>query len=173
VEERLQQMGREADALLAAEYVSAADRVIEHSVGLRFEGQAHEIDIAVVPDALDREALDTAFRDAYLEAWSYLPSGRPAQMVTLRVTAIGRTPKLNFPRFDNVGRSLAGAEICRRDVVFAGAAWDTPVYARTSLPAKACFRGPAVVEEDGSTTVVLPDWDVRIDEVGNLILDVR
>ena len=66
-----------------------------------------------------------------------------------------------------------GPEIGRREVVIAGAAWDTPVYVRTSLPAEAQFRGPAIIEEDGSTTVVLPDWDVRVDEVGNLIMDVR
>ena len=173
VAERLDQMGKEGHALLAAEKVSEANRVIQYCIGLRFEGQAHELDIVVAPDGLDRQALDTAFRDAYLDAWSYLPTGRPAQMVTLRVTAIGRAPKLSFPRLDNTGRSLTGAEIGRRDVIFAGAMWDTPVYARTSLPADARFQGPAIIEEDGSTTVVLPDWDVRVDEVGNLILEMR
>ena len=75
VAERLNQMGEEGHALLAAEKVSKANRVIEYCIGLRFEGQAHELDIAVAPDGLDRQALDTAFREAYLEAWSYLPTG--------------------------------------------------------------------------------------------------
>ena len=172
VADRLHQTAKEAHELLAAEKVSEPDRVIECSIGLRFEGQAHELDIGVDPDNLDRQALDAAFRNAYQEAWSHLPPGRPTQMVTLRVTAIGRAPKLSFPRLDNAGRSLAEAEIGRRDVVFAGTAWDTAVYVRTLLPAESYFRGPAIIEEDGSTTVVLPDWDVRVDEVGNLILEL-
>ena len=173
VADRLHQLDKEAHALLSAEKVSEADRDIRHSIGLRYEGQAHELDIAVNPKDLDRSALKKAFSDSYFDAWSYLPTGRPAQIVTLRLVAVGRAPKLSFPRLDNSVRKLAEAEIGRRDVVFDGMAKQTPIYARTSLPAEARFHGPAIIEEAGSTTVIPPNWEMLVDDVGNLIMELR
>ncbi|MCY4496909.1 MAG: hydantoinase/oxoprolinase family protein [Rhodospirillaceae bacterium] len=170
---RLFQMGRQAHALLASESVPEADREIHYSIGLRYEGQAHELDITVDPDNLDRKALERAFTGHYLDAWSYLPTDRSPQIVTLRAVVTGRTPKLVFPRLDNSARQLGEAEIERRDVVIAGTARETPIYARTSLPAEARFWGPAIVEEEGATTVVPPDWEARVDGVGNLIIQAR
>ena len=140
-------------------------------MGLRYEGQAHELDVQVVPENLDGDALDKTFTERYFETWSYSPTGKPVQLVTLRVTAIGRAPKLAFPRLDGGGRKLVEAEIGRRGVYFAGAVRETPVYQRALLPPEAALRGPAIVEEDGSTTVIFPEWDARVDEVGNIILE--
>ena len=171
VRSRLQEMGQDAHALLAGEQVSAADREVRFALGLRYEGQAHELNVEVVPEHLDRVSLGKAFADRYFEAWSYAPSGKSVQLVTLRVTAIGRAAKLAFPRLDRVALELEDAEIARRDVYFAGAPHDTPVYRRSRLPANTALHGPAIIEEDGSTTVVFPNWDARMDAVGNLIIE--
>ena len=142
-------------------------------MGLRYEGQAHELDIQVTPGSVDRDALAKTFIDRYFQTWSYSPTGRPVQLVKLRVTAVGRAPKLSFPILDGSGRSLAKAEIDRRQVYFAGAPRETPVYRRALLPPEALLRGPAIVEEEGATTVVFPDWDARVDNMGNMIIEAR
>ena len=173
VGQRLGDMIAEGQALLAAEGVTEADRVIVCSLGIRYEGQAHELFVEVTPGSLDREAIARTFVQRYFEAWSYSPTGRPPQLVTLRLTAVGRAPQLSFPVLDGDGRGLEQADMGRRMVYFAGAECEAPVYKRALLAPDSHLRGPAIIEEEGSTTVVFPDWDTRVDDVGNIILDLR
>ena len=168
---RLRELGLAVRNRLASKQVAEADRDIRYSLGLRYEGQAHELDVSVVPEHLDRDALARDFSARYFEAWSYAPTDKPIQLVTLRVAAIGRAPKLSFPRRDRGARKLASAQIARRDVFFAGSSRPTPIYERALLPVDMDLRGPAIFEEAGSTTVVFPEWGARMDEVGNIILE--
>ena len=48
---------------------------------------------------------------------------------------------------------------------------DCPIYDRYALPAGATIVGPTIIEEFDSTTVVHPNYEVRVDEVGNLIIE--
>jgi len=46
----------------------------------------------------------------------------------------------------------------------------TPVFRREKLSASFKATAPAVFEEAESTTVVLPNWSIRVDENGCLLL---
>ena len=90
--------------------------------------------------------------------------------MSLRLTTVGRIAKPPL-------RSLAAGEAPepkeRRAVYFAEADdyVDCPIYDRYALPADASFAGPAVIEEFDSTTVVHPGFAVRVDDLGNLIIE--
>jgi N-methylhydantoinase A len=47
---------------------------------------------------------------------------------------------------------------------------DTPVVWRTDLGAGDAFRGPAIVEEFGSTIPVHPGFEVVVDDWANLVI---
>ena len=47
------------------------------------------------------------------------------------------------------------------------------VYEREQLPVDAPFEGPAIVEEEGATTVVPPGWRGHRDARGNLRLSAK
>jgi N-methylhydantoinase A len=49
-----------------------------------------------------------------------------------------------------------------------GARTDTPVHQRSDLPAGFEARGPAVIEEYGSTTVVGPDDRFSVGRLGEI-----
>ena len=49
---------------------------------------------------------------------------------------------------------------------------DTRVYARADLRAGDELAGPAVIEQPDSTTLVPPGARARVDEIGNLVLEV-
>ena len=53
----------------------------------------------------------------------------------------------------------------------AGAFHDTPVLDRSRLPAGAALAGPAILEEEGATTVVPPEWVLRVLDSGDLMLE--
>jgi 5-oxoprolinase (ATP-hydrolysing) len=47
---------------------------------------------------------------------------------------------------------------------------DAPLWRRGDLAAGFAARGPALIVDPVSTTVIEPDWQVRVDAIGNLIL---
>jgi N-methylhydantoinase A len=51
-----------------------------------------------------------------------------------------------------------------------GAFIDTPVYERALLSPGAQIKGPAVITEDDTTTVVSPSFDANIDQFGYIAL---
>jgi N-methylhydantoinase A len=54
------------------------------------------------------------------------------------------------------------------------AAWrNTPVYERQALAAGARIKGPALIAEDQTTTVVTADFDASVNGLGCLVLDQR
>ena len=58
---------------------------------------------------------------------------------------------------------------CEHRKVWFGGWQDTAVFHRRDLPAGFVFNGPAIVEEDGGTTIVPPGWTVRTDDGGAMI----
>ena len=94
----------------------------------------------------------------------------PIEIVSYRVAVwqIAEKPVLSPP--EKSGRSIEGAVAGRTAVIFGGVSHDVPIYQRDLLPPEISFQGPALVEEDGSSTVVPPDWSVTLDHVGCLVL---
>jgi N-methylhydantoinase A len=168
---RLAAMVREGHALLASEDAGEADRDISCHLGVRYDGQAHELNIEVTPGRLDKETISRTFVERYEQTWAYSPSERPIQLVNLRVTAIGKGSRLELPTIANGGRTLNQALMARQPVCFAGVVRETSIYRRDLLPAGATFKGPSIVEEDGSTTVIPPDWTAEVDPFGNIIIE--
>jgi N-methylhydantoinase A len=65
-----------------------------------------------------------------------------------------------------VERALTGC----REVGFDGRSSPCPIHARDRLQPGDVLRGPAIVEEYGSTTVVFPGLRAEVDRFGNLLL---
>jgi N-methylhydantoinase A len=62
-------------------------------------------------------------------------------------------------------------EIGMRNTIFDGESHRTIVYIRNRLKAGTKFSGPAVIEEDSATTVIPPGYQVRIDNLHNIIVN--
>jgi N-methylhydantoinase A len=56
-------------------------------------------------------------------------------------------------------------------VWFEGGWCSTPVYQRDSLPDE--LEGPAIIEQLDCTTVLEPGNVARVDDLGNLIVEVK
>src|SRR5262249_60281634 len=88
----------------------------------------------------------------------------------LRATARGPSIHLNFA---GQGTGKVAAVKGRRRVPFPDTgSVDCTVYDRYGLTAGASYRGPAVVEERESTTVIGPVARFTIDKYLNLIIDI-
>jgi N-methylhydantoinase A/oxoprolinase/acetone carboxylase beta subunit len=170
----LEIQGRE---IVTAAGVKADEIDIRRAADMRYVGQGHEIRVAVVPDRLDEHAvpaLQAAFEQAYLQLYGRLCAGVPIEVIHWRVTVSGPRPAWAQVQLDDrqpadpMSASVAQRRACfKSDIV----PEETPVYNRYRLPPGFVTPGPAIIEEAESTTIVPPDWQVRVDSTGCLVLD--
>ena len=120
---------------------------------------------------VDLAALEAEFHRQHASAYGHANAEATIELVNARLVAYGVVAKPAAERHRSDTRSLADAVVERRRVWFGGAAHDCPVWERERLPERAALAGPAIVEEFGATTVVLPGWRGALDEHGNLRLE--
>ncbi|MCC6716539.1 MAG: hydantoinase/oxoprolinase family protein [Acetobacteraceae bacterium] len=152
-----------AAAWFDAEQVAPADRAREDVALMRYHGQGGEL---AVPWGGSVEAALAAFRAAHQALYGFVLDA-PAELVTLRVEAVGRLPAPVLPR---LAPAAMPAPLCTRAVHFAGGTRDTPVLARDALGAGTVFPGPAILTQLDATTLVPPGWTVTVDPSGALLL---
>jgi N-methylhydantoinase A len=90
-------------------------------------------------------------------------------LVNVRVSGFGRIDRPQIPRLAP-GDTVIPARKTMRPVYFDGSFGDTAIYDRAALPPGCRVRGPAVIEEYGSTSVVFPGQTLRVDPHGVLII---
>jgi N-methylhydantoinase A/oxoprolinase/acetone carboxylase beta subunit len=160
----------EAAARLARDGVAPEAQVLEVGADMRYRGQAFELlvpwgDVAV-PDEAALAALCARFHAMHRQRFSYADEKDAVEIVTLRVTAIGRLPKPAASEPAPAGRpALKGS---RR--VFEEGAWrDVPVWDRDALPPEDRITGPAIVEEPFATHWIGRGWTAAVGAAGALI----
>jgi N-methylhydantoinase A len=158
---------REAGVTGALSVTRAAD--------LRYVGQGYELAVPV-PDGEIGEGtaagLREVFHAAYARRYGYADPRADVELVTVGVTVTGAGPEVRLPEHRPGTRSAGEARKPDRPVYFPelGGYTPCPIYDRARLPTGARIRGPAVVEEAESTTVLPPGAQAAVDRWGNLLV---
>lgn len=139
------------------------------SLDMRYSGQSFELSVPCAIDVSDMETIERKFGEVYAARYGATTKA-PIEIVSYRVAVWQIAEKLVLSPPEKSGRSIEGAVAGRTAVVFGGVSHDVPIYQRDLLPPEINFQGPALVEEDGSSTVVPPDWSATLDHVGCLVL---
>ena len=170
----------EAQALewLRSEQVPAGAQRLMRSADLRYAHQSFELTCPMPDGDLTQPLLQQlveAFHREHQRLYSYDLPQAPVELVNLRVTAIGLLPKLQAQNASVSAADLRGALAGTRSVYFdhRGGFVETPCYTRSRLAPEMTFEGPAIVDQDDATTVIYPNFDAKVDPVGNLILTRR
>jgi N-methylhydantoinase A len=140
------------------------------TLDLRYRGQAFELNVPAGA-GMDLAAVEAEFHRRHLGAYGHASRDAAIELVNARLTAYGVVDKPAAAPHGGAIRDLHEALVERRPVWFDGAARDCPVWERERLPRDARLPGPAIVEEFGATTVVLPGWQGAVDAHGNLRLE--
>jgi N-methylhydantoinase A len=140
---------------------------------MRYVGQSFELTIPLAEspfEAAQAEALHERFHAEHERVYGFSAPAEPAELVSLRLTTVGRIEKPPRTRLEPADAPLRPKE--HRRVFFAEAEGfvDCPIHDRYALGAGSAFAGPAVVEELDSTVVVHPGYGVVVDDAGNLVI---
>ncbi len=130
----------------------------------RYAGQSHELRITVEAGGVDVAELLHA---AHEQAYGYAMRDERVDVVTLRVVATG-TPILAAPPGDwDQGEA---AEERSRLIGVAGEAVEARVVSRAALRPGDEVRGPALIEQPDTTTLLAPDERAVVDDAHNLVV---
>jgi N-methylhydantoinase A len=165
----------EGRRLIAKERVSITEIREVFSADLQFVGQTHLLRVPLPGPEPDRATLQRMFEEAYWRRFRVELKEIRANLVNLNASIIGVRPGVDLGRLiAKEGRraDLAAARTGERPVWFEGGRIPTPVYWRDWLPAGAVIRGPAIVEQMDTTTVIPPGDLAEDDADGNLLLRI-
>jgi N-methylhydantoinase A len=134
---------------------------IERSADLRYRGQSYELNVPWT----GASSAYKAFHREHARIYGYSLPKREVEVVTIRVRARVTLAK---PRI--VRPTMRKGAVGLRRVWISGSWRRVPVWDRQQL-AKAPLRGPALVLDYGSTTLVPPGWRFHVDPAGNLLME--
>src|SRR5258706_3762935 len=130
------------------------DVCFERHAEMRYRGQRHNIKVPV-SGLQDKGAIRTAFERDYKRRYGHADAKAPAEFQALHLSAFAR---LKQPDVTRLPRAAMPTETARTRKIFIGNAggWlDAKIYHRDALEPGFTAAGPAVIEEYGSTTLVL------------------
>ncbi|WP_439595607.1 hydantoinase/oxoprolinase family protein [Falsiroseomonas sp.] len=140
---------------------------VRRSADMRYGEQVFEVGVPL--DAVDWDApglpaqIAESFHGRHEALFTYALRGEEVVLVTARVAAIGRLPALPVRELP----PLPPAEpVAQRRAFVAGALRDLPVYAFTALAPGQKLAGPAIVESDTTTVLLLPGDTAWLDARG-------
>lgn len=167
----------EAGKALISAGIPVSNVVISRSADMRYAGQEHTV-VVPVPARLgddDRRIVKERFDAAHERLYSHSAPDERAEVVSIRVAASGTLPKPRLAESAAAGAEPPpGARTGDRLVT-----WDPargrqrcPVYRRDALLPGNILDGPAIVEEEGTTTVLQPGDRLAVESHGCLIVTV-
>ncbi len=153
---------------LLRENVLPAQLKLMRYAGMRYAGQSYEVLVPVSGfSEAERKDMAGRFHAAHLRRYGHSADNQPVEIVTFKVVGLGVIPKPRLRAF-----AAAATEPVvnhHRPVHFGpGLTLDTPIYRRALLTPGMEIRGPAVIEEQTSTTVLYPGELAHVDEYLNL-----
>ena len=165
----------EGRRLIGKEQVAVNEVVVRHDADLQFQGQSHLLRVAIEGEDVTREQLQADFEAAYWQRFEVeLPEIR-AVLVNLHTAVLGRRetidPRSLRPDSDGQRGKSEPVEGVRK-VWFGQGAREARILRRESLAPGDTLEGPAIIEQLDTTTVLPPDNRIRVDEIGNMLIDV-
>ncbi|MBP1842700.1 N-methylhydantoinase A [Rhizobium petrolearium] len=156
----------QAIAWFEAEGVAEKDRRIQTVALLRYHGQGGELAVAW---GETREVVEAAFAAEHKALYGFTLD-TSIELVTLRVEAAGMTHEPPPARLE------AGSAVTPFDHVpvhFETGVASVPVVDRGTLGAGATFKGPMILTQLDTTTLVAPGWTGTVHPSGALLLTAR
>ena len=153
------------------------DRVRFQRFGkFRYENQEHHVEIPLPDGNLDAnviKAVTAAFHTAYEREYTYRLDAA-VEFVGLHMVARADIGKLEPVKLKTSNRRVAETRKERRDVDYAlEGVHAADIYDGDLLEPGMQFEGPAVIEMRGTTVLVHPHNQVRMDEYGNIHIHLK
>ena len=142
---------------------------------LRYIGQEHTVKVPVPTSLWDEKTISdilTQFHDMHEQIYSFNLPKSAVEIVNVHLISFGKVEKPIISKLEASDASVSDAKIEERNVFFHNIGWhQTPIYDRAKLASGLEITGPAIVEEQSASTVIMENQKLSIDVYGNLIIE--
>ena len=170
----LDELAAQGRAKLLDQGVSPEVVEITYSADMRYLDQIYEVTVPLpdptLPDSEFVGRLTANFHGRYQELYSYNQQDQEVRLVTLRVAAVGKLPRI--VQLDRIGDETAANPTSKRRV-YLGEWLEASIYAADRLPAGTEIAGPCILESDFTTILVWPGDTATVDARGGVELRVN
>jgi N-methylhydantoinase A len=171
------EMQQSAVELLTQIGVPEKGIVLNRSVDMRYVGQGYEVTVPLPSGEFNGTStarVTKAFHDVYAERFGHHLMDVPIESLSWRLEAVAPTA-FRLPSIPVSAESAKTKPKGERQAFFPEAKkfMRVPVFEHASLPPGARMRGPLIIEQRESTTVVGPKDTVTVDTRGNVIISVN
>ena len=167
----------EVEARKVVERVSSSGSVLCHfSAYMRFVGQRHEIKIRFPSSKLTSSSVQKIrenFLEAYRSQYSQTMPNVDMEVVGWSVTAFLEQPRIKIKN-NKVKSKVVKPQDTRNALDFiTGKNIEHKVYSRKKLSIGSKIIGPAIIEEDQTTTLIPKNFAAQINSYGYLVIEER
>jgi N-methylhydantoinase A len=164
------EMRTEAEAVVRLGVPQGA--LVEIRTGfMRYRGQGHEVAVPLPEGTLDPAALRAAFDATYSRVYGRVIPRLEVEAVTwtLSLAEPHELPR-RLPMLPDAGPAAPEGQ-CRMIDTTSGEAIDATLFVRAALPRGASVTGPAVIVEDGTSTIVPSGYIARIHAGDDIVIE--
>ena len=158
----------------AGENIGSAEISFTRFAKFRYQNQEHttEVELKGAITGEKISAIVDSFKEVYEREYTYRLDA-PVEMVGIHLVAVAEVGKLSLPVREATGQDVSTAVKAVRKVDYAlEGIHEATIYDGSRLEPGMAFEGPAIIEEEGTTTVVHPGNRTVVDDYGNYIITI-
>jgi N-methylhydantoinase A len=159
------EMERSAVKLLRDEGFPRAKQRHERSLSMRYRGQSFELEVKETTGDIA-----ASFHRLHRERYGYAQEENEIEIVSARLRSLGLVPKLPVAKI--AGSRGIAKPYSYTNAYFGGRRQQVAIYRRDELRGGVKLKTPCIVTEYSATTLIPADARARIDQFGNILIDV-
>ncbi|MEZ2458318.1 hydantoinase/oxoprolinase family protein [Salinicoccus roseus] len=167
-------LGKEAIERLSEKGFKDNSTVLSCYLDMRYSGQEHTVKVPIPRKNLDFEDVEniiTKFHELHEQQFTFKLLDTPTEIVNFHLISLGKVDKPEIKKLNKKDYSVEEAIVEKRNVYFEDEGLlKTKIYDRELLGPTHTIQGPAIIEEQTTSTLLYPDQSLEMDDYGNLII---
>lgn len=173
----LESLLEQGNEWLDSEEVKSEKRLFRNIAEMRYKGQNYELQVTVPVRGVtqsDKQEIKQKFFKEHEKNYGYYDPNNEVQIVNVRSEAIGLVEKPKLKKLEVELKDIKEALISEREVYFEETGKIIcPVYDRSKFGIIKAVKGPCIIEQMDSTTVIPPNTIFDVDQFGNIIVETK
>jgi N-methylhydantoinase A len=173
----LDSLKQRAQLALEREGIALKNRKFEYYAAAKYLGQPYTIDFSLRGGVITSETLPQIIDDFHAVYKKRFTVSDPTSVIEFtdwRVLGIGVMPRPSLEEQTAAGGDASKALKGKRNAYFesVGGFTEVPIYDGAKLLYGMKVEGPAIIEDELTTTVVIPNSQVTVDKFGSYIIEL-
>ncbi|NHJ49723.1 MAG: hydantoinase/oxoprolinase family protein [Asgard group archaeon] len=173
LENHFQKLEEKGNELLKEEGFDKKSIVHQRSIDARYSSQGFELLIPLSDFDLTQKGIiqdiETRFHEKHQSIYGYIMEDETIEIVNIRTNSLGLMEKQAFTKITKgQTKPPENSLVETREVLFDNSNdyVETPIFDRSLLLANNQIKGPAIIEQYDTTTIIPSIWLAKIDEYG-------